>query len=162
MIIVLWGVSGCGKSTVGQILATRLGCNFYDADDFHPASNVEKMRAGVALTDEDRWPWLDELARVLRTTLERNESAVLACSALRQVYRDRLTVDRDRVIFVQLKGSFELIESRLASREHEFMSSSLLRSQFDTLESPQEGLFVDIRDQPEQICTQVEKMLGIG
>ena len=159
MIVVVWGVSGCGKSTIGRQLADRLGCDFYDADDFHPETNIAMMREGIPLTDEDRWPWLDEIATTLRKTIAQHDHAVLACSALRQVYRDRLSVDAEEVKFVHLRGEFDLIAGRLASREHEFMNSSLLQSQFDTLETKATDLYVDITDDPDSICLQIEHLL---
>ena len=159
MIVVVWGVSGCGKSTIGKQLAEQLGCQFYDADDFHPESNIAKMRDGIPLTDDDRWPWLDDIAAMLRALLQRKHSAVLACSALRAVYRNRLNIDEDQVKFVQLRGDFELIAGRLASREHEFMNSNLLQSQFDTLEVCADDLHVDIEGDPDAICQSIQDLL---
>ena len=155
MIVVVWGVSGCGKSTVGALLAQKLGCGFYDADDFHPEANVEKMRGGVPLTDDDRWPWLQRLAEILQGVARESDSAVLACSALKKAYRDVLRVNDEQVHFVQLAGSFELIRERLSTREHEFMNNSLLRSQFDTLEPSASSLVVPIGESPELICERI-------
>lgn len=162
MIVVVWGVSGCGKTTVGRLLAQRMGCSFFDADDFHPTSNVEKMRAGTALTDDDRWPWLQTIANVLRETLEQGGSAVLACSALKGVYRDALTVDPAVTKFVQLQGGFDVIAERLAQRQHQYMNASLLQSQFDTLEEGEVGLTVSIEQSPEEICDLVSQELGLS
>lgn len=159
MIVVLWGVSGCGKTTVGRLLARALDCDFHDADDFHPQANVDKMRAGTPLTDDDRWPWLEELAETLRHTLGQGGRAVLACSALKQAYRDRLQVDPARVRFVHLAGSFATIAARLGSRQHEFMNDSLLQSQFDALEPCAVSWTLDIAASPTELCRQVLTLL---
>jgi gluconokinase len=140
------GVSGCGKSVVGAGLAQRLELPYREGDDLHPAENVEKMRAGIALTDDDRWPWLDRVAQVLRT----EAPVIVGCSALRRAYRDRIRAGAgDRVQFVHLAGAREVIAARLAARKHHFMPATLLDSQFATLESPgpDEALTVDV-DQP--------------
>lgn len=143
MIVVLMGVCGCGKSTVGRTLADELGWAFLDADDFHPPGNVAKMAAGVALTDADRWPWLDRIVAELQAIDRQGRSAVLACSALRQNYRDRL--DRaGKIRWVYLKGDAATIEPRLASRRGHFMPSTLLASQFATLEEPAGAMVVDV------------------
>ncbi len=144
MIIVLMGVCGCGKTTIGEALARTLGWRFLDADEFHPTANVEKMRAGHPLTDDDRDPWLRRLVDELSATLARGDSAVLACSALRNAYRERIATAGD-VRFVYLAGDYATIESRLAAREHRYMPSTLLASQFATLEVPRNALWVDIR-----------------
>lgn len=155
MIVIVWGVSGCGKSTIGAMLAQAMGCGFYDADDYHPAANIEKMTAGIPLDDDDRWPWLKVLADKLTELSSASQSAVLACSALKERYRDALTVDADAVRFVQLAGDFELIAERLSSRQHEFMNNSLLRSQFDALEPSATSLVVSIDAAPEEICQRI-------
>ncbi|HVL55495.1 MAG TPA: gluconokinase [Burkholderiaceae bacterium] len=145
------GVSGSGKSAVGEALARALQWQFFDADDFHPPHNVRKMAAGIPLDDADRAPWLERLNAVLRHAVARGGCAVLACSALRQRYRDAL---RDRVpnlAFVHLAGEFALIEKRLAQRQHRYMPSSLLRSQFEALEPPLDAAVVDIAAPPDQI-----------
>jgi gluconokinase len=144
MIVMLMGVTGCGKTTVGRALAQSLGWAFYDADDFHPPSNVAKMAAGIPLTDDDRWPWLDRIADLLRHAQGRGDHAVLACSALKQSYRDRIARAGD-VHVVYLKGDLATIEARLATRRHRYMPASLLSSQFATLEEPANALVVDIR-----------------
>jgi len=138
------GVSGSGKSVVGQALAAALGWPFLDADDFHPEANVAKMAAGTPLTDDDRWPWLDRLAAEMGAINARGASAVLACSALRQAYRDRLVPAGD-VRFVYLKGDHETIAARIAGRRHRYMPATLLASQFATLEEPPDALVVDVR-----------------
>ncbi len=144
MVLVLMGVCGCGKTTVGHALAEALDWTFYDADAFHPPANVTKMAAGQALTDADRWPWLDAIAAELARVLATGGHAVLACSALRQSYRDRLQRAGD-VRIVYLKGDQATIAARLATRQHEYMPPSLLPSQFAALEPPADALDVDIR-----------------
>ena len=144
MIVVLMGVSGSGKTKIGRALAASLGWPFYDADDLHPPANVAKMSAGIPLTDDDRWPWLDRIVDELARVGANGGNAVLACSALRQVYRDRLARAGD-VRFVYLKGDLETIAARLAMRSHKYMPASLLPSQFATLEAPADALVIDIR-----------------
>ena len=136
-LIVVMGVAGCGKSTVGTALAERLGKPFLDADDFHPASNVAKMSQGIPLTDEDRWPWLDSLAKALHDEAGRAGMAIGGCSALRCAYRQRL-IDTagEPIAFVFLKGSRDIIAERMAARSGHFMPTALLDSQFATLEPP--------------------------
>ena len=144
MNIVVMGVCGCGKSTVGRALAEHLGWHFLDADDFHPPQNVAKMRAGTPLTDEDRWPWLERLRDELAGIRARGGHGVLACSALKHAYRARLARDSD-VRFVYLKGDRATIGARLADRQHEYMPASLLDSQFATLEEPEDAIVIDVR-----------------
>jgi gluconokinase len=144
MIVVLMGVCGSGKTTVGRALSESLRWPFFDADTFHPPENVRKMAAGEPLTDTDRWPWLDRIATELRSVLARGEHAVLACSALKQTYRDRLASAGD-VRFVFLEGDYATIAQRLSTRSHEYMPATLLGSQFATLEPPVDALVVDIR-----------------
>jgi len=160
MIVIVMGVAGSGKSTIGQLLADRLGWPFYDGDDLHPAANVEKMRAGIPLTDEDRSGWLSALADVIAEHLRQNQSAVIACSALRQNYRDKLHVD-DNVRFVYLRGSYNLIEARLRQRTGHYMPPDLLVSQFATLEEPQDALTFDVSQPPEQIVTEIVSQLHL-
>jgi len=150
MIVVVMGVSGSGKTALGQRLAARLGCEFIDADDHHPKENVAKMAAGVPLDDADRWPWLDALNALLRA---RRGSVVLACSALKRVYRERLCAGIDDWRLVYLKGSIEQIRDRLAERRHRYMPASLLESQFATLEPPDAAITVDIA-QPLAACVE--------
>jgi gluconokinase len=144
MVVVLMGVTGSGKTTVGRALAQSLGWAFYDADDYHPPANVAKMASGVPLTDNDRWPWLDRIVDMLGRVQANGSHAVLACSALKQTYRDRIARPGD-VNFVYLKGDLATIEARLAARRHKYMPASLLPSQFATLEEPADALVVDIR-----------------
>ena len=144
MILVLMGVSGTGKTTVGKILADRLGWTFVEGDDYHPAANKAKMHAGIPLTDEDRWPWLDALRHRIDEARERGENLVLACSALKHAYQVYLRHDLDLVHYVYLEGSEALIRERLAHRTGHFMNPGLLHSQFETLEPPEQALRVDV------------------
>jgi gluconokinase len=155
MIVVVMGVSGCGKSTIGQLLASRLNCPFLDADEFHPPENVAKMAAGSPLTDEDRRPWLE----LLNGKLLAYKKAVLACSALKESYRQILSKGLDDCRFVHLRGSIELIRARLAERKHRYMPSSLLESQFATLEEPGNAIEIDIAVAPAQIIEQISAAL---
>jgi gluconokinase len=159
MIVVLMGVSGCGKTTVGELLARRLGWRYLDADDHHPPENVQKMRAGTPLTDTDRWPWLERLNALLRERQSTGDNVVLACSALRRIYRERLARGLDDVRWVHLAGSFDLIASRLQARMHRYMPATLLRSQFETLEPPTDALVVDITDPPEALAQRIAEKL---
>lgn len=145
MIVVLMGVSGSGKTTVGRALAAELGCHFVDGDDLHPPGNLAKMASGVALTDADRWPWYARLALELKRHSLAGSDVVLACSALKQAYRDRLA-QGGRLRFVYLKGDAATIEPRLAGRAGHFMPPSLLASQFATLEEPADAIVIDIRE----------------
>lgn len=140
MIVLLMGVSGAGKTTLGERLARELGWRFIEADDYHPPQNVAKMAAGVPLQDSDRWPWLDRLNSELKT----HENAVLACSALKQAYRERLLAGVGRFQVVHLKAPFDLIRRRLETRPHRYMPASLLQSQFETLEPPEQALAIDV------------------
>jgi len=156
MIIVVMGVSGCGKTTVGELLARSLDYPFLDADEFHPPENVAKMAAGTPLTDADRWPWLELLNKML---LEHGD-AVLACSALKESYRRVLARGLGDCRFVHLRGSLELIRSRLADRKHRYMPASLLESQFAALEVPQGAIEVDIVRTPVACVREIEARLG--
>jgi len=162
MIVVLMGVSGSGKTTVGEIVSRELAWPYLDADDHHPAANVEKMRAGTPLADADRWPWLDRLNALLRQRQAGGDNAVLGCSALKQIYRERLAQGLRDVCWVHLKGSFELIQSRLQARQHRYMPASLLQSQFATLEEPTAALTVDIDDTPEALARTIITGLGLA
>jgi gluconokinase len=155
MIIIVMGVAGSGKTTVGEILAVRLGWQFHDADDLHPPANREKMALGVALTDDDRRSWLDAVRQLIQRCLDRSASAIVACSALRESYRAELIVDRAVVKLVYLKGSYELITTRLAARQGHFFNRHLLRSQFDALEEPTDALVVDISRDPDAIADDI-------
>ena len=161
MFIVLMGVAGSGKTTIGRELCEELGWKFYDADDFHPPANVERMARGVALTDADRQPWLETLRELIRACLERGESAVLACSALKASYREYLLLD-ERVKLVYLKGDFKLIQERLAARTGHFMKPGMLDGQFAALEEPgAEELHVNIDATPHEIVRAIKSHFGL-
>lgn len=142
--IVVMGVSGVGKSTLGVALADSLGWEFLEGDEYHPKENIEKMQQGQALEDEDRWAWLHRINRVIRQKQKAGVNTVLACSALKESYRNILRQDVQALEFVYLDGDFETIQKRLTSRTDHFMPSSLLKSQFDTLEKPRASLQVPI------------------
>jgi len=154
--IVVMGVSGCGKSTIGQTLADHLGCPFYDGDDFHPPENIEKMSNGIPLTDTDRAPWLSRLQSLIHQNLK-GDGVVLACSALKQRYRDQLRHDNDGLQFVYLHGDFDTIWTRMQTRPNHYMKPEMLHSQFAALEppGPDEAIRVNITDNVEQIVEQV-------
>jgi carbohydrate kinase (thermoresistant glucokinase family) len=157
MVIVLIGPMGCGKTTIGRMLAEKLNCDLDDADDYHPPENITKMSRGTPLTDEDRAGWLEILAKRIENKRKQNESLVLACSALKQKYRDILGINQSDVISVYLKGSLLTLENRLSSRNHQFMNNDLLLSQLETMEEPSEGIIVDIQNSPEML---VETIIG--
>jgi gluconokinase len=163
-VIVLMGVSGCGKTTNGRLLADKLNYTFIDADDFHPDANIRKMSAGQPLTETDRLPWLHILREEIENHLKTNTNIVLACSALKASYRAILCADSDTVKFVYLNGSFELIKNRLIQRQtkgEHWMKDTLLQSQFDTLEPPQDALWVEIDQSSEAIVEQIKIGLGV-
>ena len=162
MFIIVMGVSGSGKNTVGELLAERLRCPFYDGDHFHPPANIAKMSAGIPLNDDDRAGWLLALAGIIRQGLAQGENGVLACSALRQHYRDVLRVDPQQVHFVYLKGSYDLIWERMQRRQGHYMKASMLQSQFAALEEPADALTFDITQPPQQIVDAVLARLGLA
>lgn len=162
MIIILMGVSGSGKTTIGKRLAAELGWSFHDADAFHPPENIAKMRSGTPLDDDDRAAWLAAMRALLEEALRAQRSLVLACSALKQTYRERLQVEANEVKFVFLKGSFELIARRMQNRKGHFMPPQLLRSQFETLEEPEDTLTFDVALPPKKIVQQIKKALGLA
>ena len=161
MIIILMGVSGSGKTTIGAQLAQALGWPFYDGDQFHPPANIAKMQRGMPLTDADRWPWLHALRAHIETCIQQGGSAVLACSALKQAYREYLVIDETEVKLVYLKGDYDRIHERLAQRHGHFMPPGLLASQFAALEEPEQGVVVDIGHPPETIVTLIRAHLGV-
>jgi gluconokinase len=142
--VIVMGVAGCGKTTVGEALAEQLGWQFYDADGFHPAENVAKMANGTPLTDSDRAPWLAALHALISTSLRENHPAVLACSALKESYRQQLLAGNEAVQIVYLKGSYELIWSRISKRKDHYMKPNMLKSQFEALEEPRDALTFDV------------------
>lgn len=155
MFYIIMGVSGTGKSTIGKLLHDRTGWDFHDADDFHSQANIDKMNRGIALNDHDRFPWLEELQKLISHTISHNQSGILACSALKSQYRQILRGNHSEVVFIYLRGGYDCIQSRIQQRGH-FMKSNLLLSQFDTLEEPHDALEIDVSLSPEQI---VEKIL---
>jgi len=161
VIIVVLGVSGAGKSTVGRQLAAQLGWRFLDGDDCHPETNVRKMQQGFPLTDEDRRPWLLALADLIAQHRQRREPLVLACSGLKQRYRDLLGIDQRDVRSVFLHGAPDLIAERLQTRSHDFMPASLLRSQFEALEPPSDAFDVDVGATPQAICAAIVDHFGL-
>ncbi len=162
LVIVLMGVSGTGKTTVGKVLANTLGWDFVEGDDYHPSANVEKMSAGVPLTDEDRRPWLQALRQRIEQACHQGENVILACSALKREYRQYLERDDlDCVHYVFLHGPEELISRRLAQRKGHFMDPKLLQSQFEALEVPEGTLQVDITPAPEVIAAEIRRELGL-
>jgi gluconokinase len=144
LAIIIMGVSGCGKTTVGKLLSERTGIEFLDGDDFHSPANKQKMANGLPLNDDDRAGWLTGLADLLKDRLSRGKSTILACSALKQKYRDILHVQPGNVRFVYLKGSYDDIYKRMKTRSDHYMKAGMLRSQFETLEEPADALTVDI------------------
>jgi carbohydrate kinase (thermoresistant glucokinase family) len=155
-LIVIMGVSGCGKTSVGTALAEMMSLPFFDADDYHPAANKKKMQAGIPLEDSDRIPWLEGLNTLIKS--HSKTGLVLACSALKQSYRDLLSKDI-QIEWVYLKGSFKLISQRLAVRRHHYMPTSLLQSQFDTLEEPMDVIEISIDQAIESIILQIKEQL---
>jgi gluconokinase len=160
MVVIVMGVAGSGKTTIGMMLASDLGCDFRDADDLHPQKNLDKMRRGIPLTDEDRRPWL----AAVRALIDRYESfgtnAVIACSALKEVYRVTLTDGANDIRLVYLKGSMDSIARRLAARHGHFFDTALLRSQFDALEEPREAIVVDTAATPAEIVATIHAGLA--
>jgi gluconokinase len=160
-VIVLMGVSGAGKTTVGRQLADELGWRFYDGDDFHAPENVEKMRRQIPLTDADRIPWLQTLHDHIADCLRERRCAIVACSALRQHYRDILIRGLNGAVLVYLKGSYALIERRLGARRGHYMPPGLLQSQFAALEEPGDVLTVGIDRPPAAIVEAIRAALGV-
>ena len=162
--LIVMGVTGCGKTTVGALLAGRLGGVFLDGDDYHPAENVAKMSAGTPLTDHDRWPWLDRLGQVIEESVADKGRVVLACSALRRVYRDRLTkACAEPPLFIHLSGGRDLIHGRMAARREHYMPVALLESQIATLEAlePDENAMAMEIDAPvDSIVARILEQLG--
>jgi gluconokinase len=162
VVVVLMGVSGSGKTTVGKVLAAKLGWSFVEGDDFHPPENVGKLRAGTPLTDDDRRPWLSAIRDRMDAALDRGENVVLACSALKHAYQEYLERhDPAHVHFVHLRGSEDLIQERLAARAGHFMNPALLHSQFETLEPPDHAVQVDVTDAPDAIADRIRRELGV-
>jgi gluconokinase len=162
MIIIVMGVSGSGKTSVGTEVAKRLECGFSDADEFHSAANKAKMASGTPLTDEDRWPWLDAMRAAIAGHIAADRNYVFACSALKRIYRDRLRNGDEDVLFVYLSGTFEQLKDRLSRRQNHFFDPGLLKSQVDTLEVPgaDEAVSIDITPPIAQICDEVMAVIA--
>jgi gluconokinase len=164
VIVIVFGVSGAGKTTIGKLLAQEPGWHFYEADDFHSQANINKMRRGIPLTDEQRSPWLESLRHLIKRSLEVGENAVLACSALKRAYRERLSVSHE-VKFVFLRGDYALIEKQLRRRHGHFMNPELLRSQFADLEEPktdEDVVTIELGRTPEELVKEIKVKLHQG
>lgn len=163
MVCIVMGVSGCGKTTIGKIMANRLGVKFHDADDYHPENNINKMKNSISLDDEDRNPWLLNLAKHI-AKWNRGKGAVLACSALKEKYRQILSGDeKEKVIFIFLEGNENVILERMKRRIEHYFPLELLESQFKALEAPLNAITVQIDNTPEEICTVIiDKLAGKG
>lgn len=155
MIVVLMGPMGCGKTTIGLLLSERTGWTFYDGDDYHPEANKTKMAGGIPLDDSDREPWLKILNGIIEDHLAEGSGMILACSALKDRYRQLLGIDQERVISVFLKGSASVLRAHLAGRSHEYMSNDLLKSQLSTLEVPDGGIIADVSGTPGETTQEI-------
>jgi carbohydrate kinase (thermoresistant glucokinase family) len=162
MVVVVMGVAGSGKSTVGALIAEALGAEFAEGDLFHPAANVAKMSSGQPLTDADRMPWLDAMAAAIRTWRKEARPTVLACSALKQGYRDLLAGGSDEVRFVHLKATREQVEARMAARKGHYMPPSLIGSQFAALEEPADAIALAVDAPPAEIAAEAVRRLGVA
>ncbi len=154
-ILLLMGVAGSGKTTIGQLLSRKLQWPFFDADDFHPPLNLARMSAGIPLQEEDRWPWLGNLKEAMKKEIAAGQSAIFACSALKKSYRDFLSADLDSVKLVYLKGDAPLIADRIATRKNHFMKERMLASQLEILEEPEGCLTIDVSAAPEKIAADI-------
>ena len=160
MFLIIMGVSGSGKSTVGKLLSDRTSWQFFDADDFHSSENIDKMSQGVPLTDSDRIPWLYELQALITKTLKAGNNGILACSALKSSYRKILREKYpDQIVFVYLRGDYDCIQSRIKQRQGHFMSEKMLRSQFATLEEPNDAVVIDVSLTLEEIIAKILTVL---
>jgi gluconokinase len=163
MIVIVFGVSGAGKTTIGKLLGEELGWRFYEADEFHPHANIEKMGRGIPLTDEDRWPWLDRLRELIKKCIEASENAVLACSALKRASREHLRISEE-VKFVFLRGDYALIAKQLRRRPGHFMNPVLLRSQFADLAEPkpdEHALTIELGRTPQDLIEEIKTKLHL-
>jgi len=160
MFLILMGVSGSGKTTVGKALAEHLSLPFYEGDDFHPERNIQKMSDGKPLNDGDRKEWLDALESLIRSRLSEGKGGILACSALKKAYRDQLRVDPEQVKFIYLKGDYDLIFTRMQARKDHYMSAEMLTSQFGDLEPPKDAFTVEVEKPADQIVKEIEDHLS--
>ena len=158
--LIVMGVAGSGKTTLGKALETRLAWPFFDADAFHPEANIKKMAAGVSLDDYDRWPWLDSLQQLLYTRQQQGKPSILACSALKAAYRERLSRDLSGLQWVYLQGKYALIEARMQQRQGHYMKAGMLASQFAVLEPPQDALCLDVSLSLEAMVDAVQQQLA--
>jgi gluconokinase len=158
MIFIIMGVSGSGKSTIGEAVSSKLGWKYYEGDNFHPAANIEKMKNGIPLNDDDRMPWLNSIRKVIEEAISRHESIIISCSALKEKYRAILKVD-DGVGLIYLKGSYDLIKKRMEERTDHFFKPEMLKSQFDALEEPADAVQIDISNSPGMIIKEVLKKI---
>ena len=158
MILIIMGVSGSGKTTIGKMLADRIEYIFFDADDYHSIENIEKMARGVGLIDNDRASWLKYIKDQI---ISKSENAVIACSALKKSYRDFLSLPNKETIYIYLKGEKEILEKRLAERKGHYAGPELLLSQLETLEEPENVLTIDIRNEPEEIVNRIISSLKL-
>ena len=162
--MIIFGVSGAGKTTIAEFLARQLGQHFYEADDFHSQANIEKMHRGIPLIDEDRWPWLERLRELIERSVAANESAVLACSALKRAYRECLRLN-NQVKFVFLRGDYALVEEQVRRRHSHFMNPALLQSQFDDLEEPkpdEDTLTIELGRTPRELVDEIKAKLNFA
>ncbi|MCB2217644.1 gluconokinase [Desulfofustis glycolicus] len=160
MVLIIMGVSGCGKTTIGRLLAEKRGAAFYDADDFHPEGNRQKMKSGKPLTDEDRLPWLQRLHALIDEAILQDRSVVLACSALKERYRKILRGPHDsQVMFVHLAGPYDVVARRMQTRTGHYMPPALLASQFSALEPPIDAITVSIEQTQDEIVAAIDRHL---
>ncbi|HUV16063.1 MAG TPA: gluconokinase [Pelolinea sp.] len=151
---IVMGVSGCGKTTIGRMLATYLGWVYIESDDYHSKEDIQKMSGGIPLTDEDRWPWLTRLHNLMLEYEKKEQPVILACSALKESYRQLLAKDLKNVVFIYLKGDYDLIWERMQQRHH-FMKADMLKSQFAALEEPQKAIVVNIHETQDSIVQEL-------
>ena len=161
MLIIITGVSGVGKTTIGKLLSENMGWTFYEGDDYHTDVNLAKMRNGTPLTDDDRWPWLDALRAKISEIVLHEKDAVLSCSALKESYRMRLGSGLKDIVFVYLRGDYQLVRNRISARVGHFMSADLLVSQYSDLEEPQNGIIVDAALEPMEIINYLKRALSL-
>ena len=161
MLIIITGVSGVGKTTIGKLLSENMGWTFYEGDDYHTDVNLAKMRNGTPLTDDDRWPWLAALRTKISEIVLHEKDAVLSCSALKESYRMRLGSGLKDVVFVYLRGDYQLVRNRISARIGHFMSADLLVSQYSDLEEPQNGIIVDAAQEPMAIINNLKRALSL-
>jgi gluconokinase len=154
-VVIIMGVSGSGKTTIGKRLSDKLGWDFYDADDFHPQANIDKMSRGIPLTDADRWPWLENLNRLILEYIKKNHPVVVSCSALKSSYRDLLLRNVSHAALVYLRGDYDLIKERMQQRQDHYMRTRMLDSQFESLEEPKDAIIIDIEADPEAITDAI-------